>query len=132
MKDKHQSVCVDLDATLAHYKEYSTEIGIPLFGAKQFMEELHKDFYVIVFSFRAVEHEWSEEAVCSWLDENDIPFDEIYTGRGKPHATAYVDDRAVECRPQSDPDAYYNALKRIHLLSMEWTEEIERLLNKKD
>ena len=34
-----------------------------------------------------------------WLNENNLPFKNIYAGPGKPMAHAYIDDRAVACRP---------------------------------
>ncbi len=36
-----------------------------------------------------------------WLDRHGFAYDEVYIGQGKPFAVAYVDDRAVVCRPQS-------------------------------
>lgn len=46
--------------------------------------------------------------VRRWLNANDLTFDEIWYGRGKPLADIYIDDRAVGCRPLSDDDEEFN------------------------
>ena len=41
-----------------------------------------------------------EHAVRRWLDKHQFVYHSIYRGIGKPLARAYIDDRAVTCRPQ--------------------------------
>lgn len=36
--------------------------------------------------------------IAAWMKQHAIPYTEIWTGRGKPAADIYVDDRAVEFR----------------------------------
>jgi hypothetical protein len=50
-----------------------------------------------------------EAAIKDWLDQNAIPFDDIYVGQGKPPAQAYIDDRGVSCRPEEDGLAAFEA-----------------------
>ena len=48
--------------------------------------------------------------MAAWIDENGFAYDEIYAGRGKPTANAYIDDRAISCRPQEHgPPAFLAA-----------------------
>jgi len=126
---KKQSVCVDLDGVLARYEGWTgvEDIGKPIAGAKLFMQDLMKEFYVIVFTTRASAQfnpGYSEEElkifVEKWLNKHGIPYDSIYTGRGKPLATAYVDDRAVSCAPMrvKNPHlAFNNALWEVKRLA---------------
>ena len=117
---KKQTVAVDLDGVLAKYKAWDgvENIGNPIPGAQQFMQDLCKEYYVIVFTTRCsatfnpgytskqlIGH------VVAWLLKHDIPHDSVYAGQGKPLATAYVDDRAVSCEPQkaTNPHLAYNS-----------------------
>jgi hypothetical protein len=51
-----------------------------------------------------------------WLDKHGFVYSEIYIGQGKPAASAYVDDRAVRCSPQTDARAFESALARAREL----------------
>ncbi len=122
-KTRHRSaVCVDLDSVLARYDGWRgiEKIGEPIAGAREFLTEVKKKFRVIVYtarinaeSLRGDEIARLKNHIERWLNENSLPFDEVYTGFGKPLAVAFVDDRAVTCRPQEDTDAFENALAAI-------------------
>lgn len=43
-------------------------------------------------------------------------FADVYTGQGKPRASAFIDDRAVNCSPQEAPSALSNSLERTRAL----------------
>jgi len=121
-----QSVCVDLDGTLAQYRgDYQPGIiGDPIDGAREFMEKLFEKYWVIVHTCR-----FEVGSIETWLIRNRIPFGEVHCGKGKPHAVAYVDDRAVECRPQAGGvESYNRAIERIDLLAEKWSSELEHLL----
>ncbi|MEP6945615.1 MAG: hypothetical protein ABJA02_06830 [Acidobacteriota bacterium] len=120
-------VCVDLDGVLAEYDGWKgmTHIGDPLPGARDFAVELGKVADLVVFTTRC-SGERSERGddsgitpgqarihVIDWLEAHDIPYADVYIGPGKPFAHAYVDDRAVVCRPQADPDAFAGALGSV-------------------
>lgn len=119
-----QTVWVDLDATLAVYPKWEgiQKIGDPFAGAKLFMENLramgaHRGFKVGVFSVRTnpdmpgreelldvgIHPDDLQSALANiirdWLEKHGIPYDEIFSGRGKPPGLCYVDDRGVNCEP---------------------------------
>jgi len=122
-KARHRSaVCVDLDAVLAKYKGWRglEKIGDPIPGSREFLTEIKKKFRVIIYTSRInLEHMRVDEVarlrahIEHWLNENELPFDDVFTGFGKPLAVAFVDDRAVSCRPQEDEEAFENALREI-------------------
>ncbi|MBK7707712.1 MAG: hypothetical protein IPJ30_18665 [Acidobacteria bacterium] len=122
-KTRHRSaVCVDLDSVIARYDGWRgmEKIGEPISGSREFLTEIRKKYRVIVYtsrinaeSVRGDEVARLKNHIERWLNENALPFDEVYTGFGKPLALAFVDDRAVSCRPQEDAEAFENALKAI-------------------
>ena len=130
--DKVKTIAVDLDATLAEYDGWQGEgnIGQPLEGARDFLQELSdKGLYIIIHTARlsvAKHHLYDFESLSrvyhhikDWLRYHQMPYNEIYTGQGKPDAKAFVDDRGVSCRPQDDKNAYKSALESIYKLVKE-------------
>jgi hypothetical protein len=116
-----KTVCVDLDGVLAQYTSYKgvDHFDDPFPGAREFLAGLRKIAKVTIFTTRASESahgdEFPSEAleakVAAWLKRWNLPYDEIWTGAGKPIASAYVDDRAVPCEPDRSrrfPDVGYN------------------------
>lgn len=121
-----KAVAVDLDGVLAEYDGWEglDDIGDPVEGARQFCERLREDMdlEVVVFTTRSNPDPFNEgenrasperchAIVKGWLEKHDIPHDRVFTGRGKPIAVAYVDDRAVLCKPHESPtpQAEWNA-----------------------
>jgi hypothetical protein len=107
--DMKKNVCVDLDGVLAEYGSWKglDHIGEPVLGAQGFMERLSEYANVIVHTVRCSSEINSKEAphllvnrVRKWLDKHGFKYDHIWSEPGKPLADAYVDDRAVPCRPQ--------------------------------
>lgn len=105
---KKKTVAIDLDGVLAEYDGFKgvNIIGDPIPGARKFMEKLSMRFEVIVHTCRAsvdwegkhsdkVTREERINYIRKWLDENCIPYNDIWIWPGKPYASAYVDDRAV-------------------------------------
>lgn len=119
------SVCVDLDGVLASYDGWKglEHFGDPIEGAVEFTKELSRSHRVVIFTARChvddggdVDH--ARKLVTGWLDRHGFAYDEIYTGQGKPFANAYIDDRAVSCRPQDDGEgAFSEALDRVGRLA---------------
>lgn len=120
---RRKSVCVDLDATLAQYDHWKgiEHIGDPIPGAKEFMEALAaEDVDVIIFTTRTnkdvnrdIPGNLLAVHVADWCHKHNIPFASVYSGSGKPLCDVFVDDRAVTCRPQEDPNAYDTALSQV-------------------
>lgn len=110
MAKEKKTVCVDLDGVLAAYEGYK---GVDYFddpfpGAREFLTDLRKAARVVIFTTRASVSAHGNEAsadelkakVVTWLTYWELPYDEVWTGAGKPIASAYVDDRAVPCVPK--------------------------------
>lgn len=130
-------VAVDLDAVLASSDGGPGPIGEPLPGAAEFTKALAARFDVLVFTARvrynpcglsapgygaddgAADRPWSLVAqvamVRDWLDRHGFAYHAVWEGAGKPSAAAFVDDRAVECRPQKFGASEYDAALRAVL-----------------
>jgi hypothetical protein len=120
-------VCVDLDGVIAAYNGWKGfgEIGSPLPGALEFITKLSSIADVVIFTSRCsldpggdagtvvASPEELRVNVVDWLREHDFPFADVYIGQGKPKAAAFIDDRAIPCRPQEDAAAFDNTLKAL-------------------
>lgn len=115
-------VCVDLDGVLAQpVNGKLTEIGPPVSGALEFMRDLSDKAEITILTSRLATTgnalRERQEAIEAWLNDHGFPFDHLYHGPGKPVAHAYVDDRAVPCRPlDTGPEAFESALDAIDSL----------------
>ncbi len=107
-----KTVCVDLDGVLAHYDGWKgvDHIGDPIKGALEFLVELRKEYIVSIFTTRCNPNankgytvEELADKVKAWLDENEMPYDDVYTEQGKPLCEAFIDDRAISCKPLKSP-----------------------------
>lgn len=132
-----KTACVDLDGVLAKFDNWEgvEKFGPVIPGARFFLEELRREgFRIVIHTVRCspdvnppIEEDnlpselrwlpggriafWTTylvDLVRQWLNDNDLPFDKIWSGRGKPFADVYIDDRAVGCRPLSDDDEEFN------------------------
>lgn len=123
------TVCLDLDGVLAHYDGWKgiEHIGEPIAGAVQFTKELSKFCKITIFTTRCKEYLNKAPAppgaaepdrrpavqlvqiIANWLNQHGFFYDTIYAEQGKPFGVAYIDDRAVCCRPQDSatPDFEY-------------------------
>lgn len=124
------TIAVDLDGVLAEYEGWAgvDSFGDALPGAREFLDSLRELGRVVIHTTRTspdsnqgFRRDSLAARVRRWLEANDLAFDEIWTGRGKPIASAYVDDRAVSCRPQEGAakGAYAGALKAVRALVAE-------------
>ncbi len=114
-KGKRPVVCVDLDGVLATYDGWRGKgtIGEPVDGAIEFSRSLAEYADMLVYSSR-VEKVADAKVIRKWLDEHGIEYADVFAGKGKPVAHAYVDDRAVVCEPQKDgPGAFLEAEERV-------------------
>lgn len=121
-----KAVCVDLDATLAHYKKWEGEkiIGPPLEGAQSLLRGLRiRGLRIIILTSRCWpiapdgtprDADANKKRVEDWLKYHNMPFDEVH---GKPIAAAYLDDRAVVVRKNPAPGEYARALAEIEQLA---------------
>lgn len=109
------TVAVDLDGVLAEYDGWEglEKIGGPVDGARNFLLSLREEgIEVVIHTTRANPDPFNEginrhagknagDIIRSWLEKHDMHYDRVFTGEGKPIATAYVDDRAITCRPHA-------------------------------
>ncbi len=123
-------VCIDLDGVIAKYSGWKGlgNIGAPLPGALEFVSKLAKIADVVVFTTRCsldpgdqagtivASPEELRRTVVEWLEKHHFPFADVYIGQGKPRAAAFIDDRAIQCRPQDDPEAFDNTLTVLRAL----------------
>ncbi len=102
-------IAVDLDGTIIPddwqgQRHFSEPSGVAL----EVLDRLRKEgYYIIIHTCRVQEPDEEHIAlaeglsveeraalVAGFLDENEIPYDEIWTKRGKPYADVYVDDKS--------------------------------------
>jgi len=108
-------VCVDFDNVIC-YHDISMgpyRFGSVIPGAREFLAELKKKCFVVIYSARVHVDPTLADDIKEYLDKNNLEYDEIYYGYGKSEAVAYIDDRAIECNPSEDREAYSRALNRI-------------------
>jgi hypothetical protein len=100
-------VCVDFDGVLHRYNKGWHDGSIydgPMPGASEALKHLMMDLgcQIIIHTTRATDrvvfgqfqpNQLNE--LKRWLAMNEIPYDVIWTGKGKPLAHLYLDDRAV-------------------------------------
>lgn len=122
-----KTVAVDLDGVLAQYDNWKGVecIGDPIEGAREFISNLLSEFKVVIHTTRCsqtsnqgyTEHSL-EEHIRNWLTKHKFPAGiEIWVREGKPIAVAYIDDRAVCCKPQTNPKAFIEALDKVRELA---------------
>jgi len=106
------TVCIDLDGVLLsrEYNEPLDVLGEPIDGAIEFTREIAEVADIIIFTARfsaagdtrQASSRKLETRIRDWLDEHGFSYHDICTDVAKPVAHAYIDDRAVPCRPLDD------------------------------
>jgi hypothetical protein len=122
---KRPRVCLDLDGVLARYEGWkgNEHIGAPLPGALDFATTLSHFADIVIFTSRCSQDAAAESnrmvdpakmriRIIDWLERYKIPYVDVYVGQGKPRASAFIDDRAVPCSPQTNKDAFEAALEK--------------------
>ena len=89
-------VVMDLDGVIHSYKSGWKGITVipdpPVEGVKEFIEELRKEYIVVIVSSRSVTPE-GRYAIRDWLCLNGIEVDDVV--EHKPPAFITIDDRAI-------------------------------------
>ena len=106
-------ICIDFDGVLNNYKYYDEdELFTPREGAKEFLENLAKDYIVFILTAR------NFAKVERWLNKYDMMEHVAHVTNIKPPATVYLDDRAVRY------DGDFNAAEeKIRNFKTFWEEE---------
>ena len=125
-RTRKATVCVDLDGVLAQNIGATnlSEIGDPIDGAAEFTRELAGFADVVILTSRladekaaSAEYRKAVSRIEDWLNEHGFEYDRVHTGKGKPPASAYIDDRGVNCRPMDDGiAAFETALEKTQRL----------------
>jgi len=119
-----KTVCVDLDGVLAEYHgwEGPDHFGEPIPGAKAFLRALRTKYEVVILTSRVnvanglvSDRSVAVQRVRDWLTKWGFDYDELWIGKGKPIAIAYIDDRAIKCVPQQNPSAFGAVLRELEL-----------------
>lgn len=125
MSNYKKSVCVDFDAVIATYDKWRGEdhFGEPRPGIAEFLEELSKIARVVIFTTRCKADMFGRPdgttpeqlmlKVKDYLDRNNLFYDEIYIGQGKPIAAAYLDGRAVGIKTNPSKENLFDSLEMI-------------------
>ncbi len=106
--DRDKCIVLDLDGTLCPVRKANEryEDLIPNQGVVQRLLEYRQEgFYIIILTSRTMRtyqgnlgliNANSAKPVLDWLQQHNIPYDEIYFGKPWPgQAGFYVDDRAI-------------------------------------
>jgi len=105
MNKKKKVIAVDCDGVIHAYSK-SWEGGIlydePVKDTKEGIQKL-KDagYHIMIYTTRTnpdYRNEKEPEQIAQlkeYLKKYEIPYDEIWTGKGKPMADMYIDDRAI-------------------------------------
>jgi len=113
--ERKMTVAVDIDGTLAPYNGWGgyDHFGDPYPGSIEFLRAVSKFARVLIYTCRCgqernenIDPEVLANHVKKWLDDNNLYYDDIWIGRGKPLAAAYVDDRAISCRPADNKNIF--------------------------
>ena len=94
-KKPKRRLAIDFDGVLHKYSlgfHDGTLYDVPVNGAKIFMQKLHRNWWLYIYTTRA-RTKRGRQAIEEWLRDNKIPFDQVVGD--KPPAFAYIDDRAI-------------------------------------
>jgi len=101
---KQKRICIDLDGVISQLKQANETYGDvkPVDGASEKIKALKEaGHYIIILTARHMKtcegnvglvQKRVAAITLKWLEENDIPYDEIHFG--KPWADIYIDDNA--------------------------------------
>lgn len=86
-------LAIDFDGVLHDHKNPidGKRMGSPIAGAKEAMQQLHQEYYLIVHSVWGAAGK--SGAIEDWLKYYEIPYDEVTNQ--KPNAKYYIDDKAI-------------------------------------
>lgn len=107
------TICLDFDGVLNNYNGYNRDdLGELRPGAREFMEELNKEYNIVIFSVRPF------PKIVKWLKLHDLDKLVWNVTNHKVPAGAYIDDRAL--RFNGD---YAKTLNELKDFKPYWKEE---------
>lgn len=100
------TIAMDLDGCLATFDKWQgiEVIGAPVpevVGKLVYLKKKYPKMQIIIHSARIINpytgkiRQRAVQVIKTWLKANSVPYNTIWTSQGKPYATEYVDDRAV-------------------------------------
>ena len=108
---KPQSIALDFDGVLNNYKGYDGDnLGMPRPGAKEFLQELSKDYNIIIFSARRY------TKIIRWLNKYNLQqYICNVTGYKPRNVVAFIDDRGITFNGN-----YQETLEQIKYFKPHW------------
>lgn len=98
-----KTIAIDVDGTIAAQDgDFDSDfVEAPLPGAVAALQELAKTCKIILHSCRTTpgfgeDPRAAQVVMAMWADEHGIPYDDIWTERGKPHADLYLDNKGMK------------------------------------
>ena len=123
LDNKQPVICVDLDNTIHISPSWGDGNlwGNPWPGAKDGLDELKRmGFKIIIYSCRAINERIGMnqvEQIKEWMARHELPFDEIWTDRGKPISHFILDNSAIRFECSSENRAWEEAMATIKELT---------------
>ena len=111
------TVAVDLNGVLDTYSGWRGEAHTdpPRPGAREFLQELAREYKVVVFTTQPAERVWR------WLREHEMAAYVAEVTDRKPPAVAYIDDRALTFRGD-----FAETLREVRNFQPYWQQEPKR------
>ena len=99
-------IAVDFDGVIHKYSKKwhdGSIYDVPIDGCKDALQKLKDDgCYILIYTTRAYDkfiggkfQKNQVEEIKNYLVKHNIPFDKIYTGKGKPLCKLFIDDNAI-------------------------------------
>ena len=104
-----KTIMIDLDGVLDNYTHYTEEIQDIKNGAREFIEQLSKDYELILFTTR------SPKLSVEWLQQNKIDKYFKDVTNIKYPAYIYIDDRTINFNGN-----YSKTLEEIKNFNVHW------------
>lgn len=104
------TICLDFDGVFNNYQGYDGDnLGTPRTNIKKFLQVLHKDFHIVVFSVRRY------SLIIKWLNEHELlDYIDNVTSYKVP-AKCYIDDRGITFNGD-----FEQTLKQIYNFKTYW------------
>ena len=110
-KEYKPNIVLDFDGVLNQYQGWKGEnqLYTPRQGTRQFLEQLNKDYNIIILSAR------SPTKIQTWLENHNLDQYITEVTNIKPPAVIYIDDRGLKFEGN-----YQETLEQIRTFQTHW------------